>query len=63
MDIINLNFEEPLTLLINKQKIQLIAFKTSEPGNIKFGIDAPKTVQVHREEIYQAIQQKKNIND
>lgn len=59
MDIINLNFEEPLTLLIAGQKIQLLAFKTPETGNIKFGIDAPRAVQVHREEIYQAIKQKK----
>lgn len=63
MDIINLNFEEPLTLLVGGQKIQVIAFKTPEPGNIKFGIDAPRTVQVHREEIYQAIKQKQGQHD
>ena len=63
MDIINLNFEEPLTLFIAGQKIQLVAFKTPEAGNIKCGIDAPRTVQVHREEIYQAIKQKKGQND
>ncbi|MGV3740604.1 MAG: carbon storage regulator [Gammaproteobacteria bacterium] len=63
MDIINLDFEEPLTLLIAGQKVQLIAFKTPEPGNIKFGIDAPRTVEVHREEIYQAIKHKKEQND
>lgn len=63
MDIINLDFEEPLTLVIAGQKVQLIAFKTLEPGNIKFGIDAPRTVQVHREEIYQAIKHKKDTTD
>ena len=63
MDIINVDFEEPLTLIIAGQKIQLIAFKTLEHGNIKFGIEAPRTVQVHREEIYQAIKQKKEQND
>lgn len=63
MNIININFEEPLTLSIAGQKIQLVAFKTTEPGNIKFGIDAPRTVQIHREEIYQAIQQKKEQHD
>ncbi len=60
MNILTLNFEEPLTLLIAGQKVQIVAFKTPEPGNIKFGIDAPRTVQVHREEIYQAIQHKKD---
>lgn len=63
MNIININFEAPLTLSIAGQKIQLVAFKTTEPGNIKFGIDAPRTVQIHREEIYQAIQQKKEQHD
>ncbi|MCX7091187.1 MAG: carbon storage regulator [Legionellales bacterium] len=59
MNIITLDFEEPLTLQIAGQKVQLIAFKTQEPGNIKFGIDAPRTIEVHREEIYQAIKNKK----
>ncbi len=59
MNIITLDFEEPLTLQIAGQTVQLVAFKTPEPGNIKFGIDAPRTVGVHREEIYQAIQHKK----
>ena len=58
MNIINLDFEEPLTLVIAGQKVQLIAFKTPEIGNIKFGIDAPRSMQVHREEIYQAIKHK-----
>lgn len=63
MDILTLDFEESLTLMIAEQKIQVVAFKTSEPGNIKFGIDAPRNVQVHREEIYHAIKLKKEQND
>lgn len=62
MNILNLPFEEPLTITINGQKIQVIAFKTAEHGNIKFGIQAPRTVQVHREEIYQAIKQKEKMD-
>lgn len=58
MNILTLPFEEPLTIVINGEKIQVIAFKTQEHGNIKFGIQAPRTIQVHREEIYQAIKQK-----
>ena len=60
MNILNIPFEEPLTIMINNQKVQIIAFKTQEHGNIKFGIQAPRTVQVHREEIYQAIKQKED---
>ncbi len=63
MNIISLNFEEPLTLLIAGEKVQLVVFKTPEPGNIKFGIDAPRAMQVHREEIYQAIKHKREQND
>lgn len=59
MNIITLDFEKPLNLQVAGQKIQLIAFKTTEPGNIKFGIDAPRNIEVHREEIYQAIKNKK----
>lgn len=59
MNIITLDFEDPLNFQVAGQKIQLIAFKTPEPGNIKFGIDAPRNIEVHREEIYQAIKNKK----
>lgn len=58
MDIVTINFESPLIFSINGELIQLVAFKTLEPGNVKFGVDAPRSVQVHREEIYQAIKQK-----
>lgn len=63
MDILTLDFEEPLTLVIKGQRIEVVAFKTQEPGNIKFGIDAPRTVQVHREEIYEAIKLKKEQHE
>lgn len=58
MNILTLPFEEPLTIVINGETVQVVAFKTQEQGNIKFGIQAPRSVQVHREEIYQAIKQK-----
>jgi carbon storage regulator len=59
MNIVTLPFEEPLTVSINGQFVQIIAFKTLEHGNIKFGVKAPREVEVHREEIYHAIKHKK----
>ncbi|MDP3704973.1 MAG: carbon storage regulator [Legionellaceae bacterium] len=58
MNIVSLPFEEPISILINGETVQVVAFKTAEHGNIKFGIQAPRSIQVHREEIYQAIKQK-----
>lgn len=58
MEIISLSFEEPLMITIGEYVVQLIPFKTPEHGNIKFGIKAPRAVNIHREEIYKAIQSK-----
>ncbi|KTC69405.1 carbon storage regulator CsrA [Legionella birminghamensis] len=58
MEIITVSFEEPLAVCINGEVVQVIAFKTPEHGNIKFGVDAPRSIKVHREEIHQAIKQK-----
>lgn len=58
MDIINVPFEEPFTVELNGEKVQVIAFKTLEHGNIKFGVEAPRSLKVHREEIYHAIKEK-----
>ena len=58
MQILNLTFEEPLILTINNEKVEVFAFKTQEHGNIKFGIEAPRCISVHREEIYNAIKKK-----
>lgn len=58
MNIINLPFENPLIIEVDGQIIHLVAFRTQEHGNIKFGIEAPRSINVHREEIYHAIKQK-----
>ncbi|KTD63927.1 carbon storage regulator [Legionella spiritensis] len=63
MEIINISFEEPLTIIMNGETIRVVAFKTMEHGNIKFGVKAPRSVKVHREEIYHAIQRKEKPTD
>ncbi len=58
MNIISIPFEEPLIINYGGEIIRLIAFKTQEHGNIKFGVEASRSINVHREEIYHAIKQK-----
>ncbi|MDI9819437.1 MULTISPECIES: carbon storage regulator [unclassified Legionella] len=58
MNIVTIPFEEPLTINIDGKIIQVVAFKTLEHGNIKFGVEAPRSIEVHREEIHRAIKQK-----
>ena len=55
MDILTLQFEEPLMIHVGNTTVKILAFKTQEHGNIKFGVDAPRTINVHREEIFHAI--------
>ena len=58
MDIMHISFEEPLIILVGGEIVELIAFKTPEHGNIKFGVQAPRSVNIHREEIYHSIKNK-----
>lgn len=59
MRIVNISFEEPLIITLDDSTIvNIIAFKTQEHGNIKFGVEAPRSINVHREEIYHAIRKK-----
>lgn len=55
MEILTVDFEEPIVLTLNNQVVKLVAFKTQEQGHIKFGVDAPRSIKVHREEVYLAI--------
>lgn len=63
MNILTIPFEEPLTVNIKGTMVQIVAFKTLEHGNVKFGVNAPRSIEVHREEIYRAIKQKQHDND
>lgn len=58
MNIVTVNFEEPIFIQLGKDVVQLVSFKTQEHGNVKFGVEAPRSINVHREEIYLAIKQK-----
>ena len=60
MNIMTLSFEEPIVLPINGELVKIVIFKTQEHGNVKFGIEAPRSINVHREEIYYAIKQKED---
>lgn len=51
MDIVTVQFEEKLMIDIRGQGVSIIAFETIEHGNIKFGIEAPRSIRVNREEI------------
>lgn len=62
MDIISLHFEEPLIIHVENTVVKILAFKTQEHGNIKFGVDAPRSINVHREEIFHAIKKKELLS-
>lgn len=52
MDIMTVPFEETFTLTVDGQNVKIVIFRTLEQGNIKFGIDAPRSLKVNREEVY-----------
>lgn len=63
MDIITLSFEETFILEVNGQLVKLIAYRMPETGLVKFGVEAPRDINIHREEIYQAILLKEAQSD
>ena len=63
MNIVTVSFEEPLILSIQGEIVHVVAFKTPEHGNIKFGINASRSVNVHREEIYLAIKKQQAASE
>ncbi len=60
MDIISIAFEEQFVIKLNNELVKITAFETHEHGNIKFGIEAPRSINVHHEDIYYAIKEKNN---
>ncbi|OGV39204.1 MAG: carbon storage regulator [Legionellales bacterium RIFCSPHIGHO2_12_FULL_42_9] len=56
MEIITIPFEEPIQIHLNGEIVTVIVFKTTDRDNLKFGIEAPRSIKVNREEIYRAMQ-------
>lgn len=63
MRIITIPFEENINISIDGQLVKIVAFKMQEHGNIKFGVEAPRSINVHREEIYHAIKKKQQYSE
>lgn len=63
MNILTVSFEEPLIICVAGEMIKLVGFKTPEHGNVKFGVEAPRSIKVHREEIYNAIKEKQKLEE
>ncbi len=55
MQILTIPFEEPFYIILGSETVKVLTFTTSDPGIIKFGIDASRQVAIHREEIYESI--------
>lgn len=51
MEIMNLSFEEPLTIELRGQRLSVTVFKSLEEGVYQVGIEAPKSISVNREEV------------
>jgi carbon storage regulator len=53
MEIRTIEYEHKLVLIINNQKIDITPFLMKDDlGNIKLGINAPRGIDVNREEIF-----------
>lgn len=55
MDILTLNIEEALLIHVDNEWVKVTPFKSHEPGQVKLGIEAPRSIKVHREEVYKAL--------
>lgn len=55
MELITVAYEERLIMELDGKKVSLTVFPFKEPGCFNFGIDAPRDITIHREEIYKKI--------
>ena len=52
MEIVNMSFQEKLIIKVKNQRVIIVAKPFSSHGDVSFGIDAPKSMSVNREEIH-----------
>lgn len=55
MDIIRTDFEDIIVINIKGQRVELVAYKTQEHGNIKIGVEAPRSIRVNRAEVQERL--------
>ncbi len=58
MDIVTINFEKKLVMDIKGQDVTLVIFQTLEPGNVKFGNDAPRSLRVNPQEVQSRMEER-----
>jgi carbon storage regulator CsrA len=63
MQILTIPFEEAFYVKLQHETVKIVTFTTNDPGIIKFGIEASRDVQIHREEIYESIKNQKKLSE
>lgn len=63
MQILTIPFEETFYVKLQHETVKIVTFTTNDPGIIKFGIEASRGIQVHREEIYESIKKQKRVSE
>lgn len=61
MEILSLDYEQPMSLTIGTSTITFTVFKSPELGVVSIGVDAPRTLSVNREEIYKLKKEKGQV--
>lgn len=54
---------KPLEKIIIGDDIKIMVVEVRRDGTVRIGVDAPKELSVHREEVYEAIQRERKQND
>ena len=63
MEILHVDFEQSFFIQKDTEVVKIILFTTLNEKIIKFGIEASKNIKIHREEIYESIQNQKKSAD
>ncbi len=63
MQILTIPFEESFYVKLQDEIVKIVTFTTNDPGIIKFGIEASRNVEIHREEIYESIKNQQKLTE